>query len=84
MAQRGVEKLLSKIKDNMREGNYYEGKRGKLPKNGKINKNYFSAHQQLRTIFFRLSNQQRHMELANILLDGAEQLLSHKQFQSGR
>lgn len=36
-----------------------------------------------RTIFFRLSKQEKFLELADLLLDGAEKLIAAAQFQSG-
>lgn len=65
MANRGVEKLIDKIKQSMSERKYYE------------------SHQLWRTIYFRLLKQERYLELAEILFDGADQLIRAKQFQSG-
>ncbi|KAG5671710.1 hypothetical protein PVAND_001890 [Polypedilum vanderplanki] len=65
MANRGVEKLIDKIKQSMSEKRYYE------------------SHQLWRTIYFRLLKQERYFELAEILYDGALQLINVKQFQSG-
>lgn len=41
------------------------------------------AHQIFRTIYFRLSKQEKFLELADLLVDGAEKLIEANQFQSG-
>ena len=43
----------------------------------------FSAHQLFRTIYFRFSKQEKFLELADVLLDGAQKLIGAQQFQSG-
>jgi len=52
-------------------------------KDSMAEKKYYEAHQMFRTIYFRYSKQEKFLELADLLLDGADKLINAKQYQSG-
>lgn len=81
---RGIAKLLAKIKDSLDEKKFYEGNKNvKRRTKTNLKFSFFPAHQMFRTIYFRYSKQEKHLELSDLLLDGAEKLIAAKQFQSG-
>lgn len=80
---RGVAKLLLKIDDAMRDSKFYEGKLHDSDYTTVFSCIFLLAHQIYRTLYFRFSKQDKHRELADLLLDGASRLLATGNFQSG-
>lgn len=65
----------TKVRCNLKDSTNFQ--------NVNTRQHFILAHQIYRTIYFRYSKQEKFLELADLLFDGAQKLIAERQFQSG-